>query len=92
MSRKADLLFVGVKALNNFSKPDTSARDRSAYQTYVQRLDNTGYDLTKGFLSLTKQDQNSALALVERLQKPDLKTFALIGILLGLDGLRAERN
>jgi hypothetical protein len=92
VSRKADLLFVGVKALNNFSTPDTSARDRSAYQSYVQRLDNTGYELTKGFQSLTKQDQNSALALVERLQKPDLKTFALIGILLGLDGLRADRN
>ena len=76
--------------LNNVSKPDTTARDKTAYQTYVQRLDNSGYELTKGFKTLTKRDENDALALVERLNKPDLRTYALIGILEGLDGLIAE--
>lgn len=86
-SKKADLLLSGIKALNNLAKPDANARDRTAHQTYVQRLDNSGYELTKGFKGLTKQDENSAMALVERLQKLDLRTFALIGILLGLDEL-----
>ena len=89
-SKRADLLLSGIKALNNLSTPDTNARDKSIYQTYVQRLDNSGYELTKGFTGLTKQDENGALALVEKLQKPDLKTFALLGILLGLDGLLTQ--
>lgn len=89
-SKKADLLLSGIKALNNLSKPDTNARDKTIYQIYVQRLDNSGYELTKGFNGLTKQDENGALALVEKLQKADLRTFALIGILLGLDGLLTE--
>lgn len=89
-SKKADLLLSGIKALNNLSKPDTKARDKAIYQTYVQRLDNSGYELTKGFRGLTKQDENGALTLVEKLQKADLRTFALIGILLGLDGLLTE--
>jgi hypothetical protein len=88
--RKADLLLSGIKALNSVSVPDTNARDNAIYQAYVQRLDNSGYELTKGFNGLTKQDENGALALVEKLQKSDLRTFALIGILLGLDGLLKE--
>lgn len=88
-SRKADLLLSALKALNNLSKPDANGRDNT-YQTYVQRLDNVGYELTKGFKGLTKQDENDALALVEKLQKPDLRTFALIGILMGLDGLLTQ--
>jgi hypothetical protein len=91
-SKKADLLLSGLKALNNLSHPDTNARDKTIYQTYVQRLDNAGYELSKGFKGLTKQDENAALALVEKLQKPDLRTFALIGILLGLDGLLTENQ
>ena len=86
------MLLSGVKALNNFPKPDTTARDKTIYQTYVQRLDNSGYALTQGFQGLAKQDENSALALVDRLQKPDLKIFALIGILLGLDELLTEKT
>ena len=91
-SRKADLLLSGVKALNNLPKPDTTAPNKTMYQTYVQRLDNSGYELTRGFQGLAKQDENSALALVDRLQKPDLKTLALIGILLGLDELLTQRT
>jgi hypothetical protein len=85
-SKKAELLLSGIKALNNLPKPDADARDKT-YQTYVQRLDNTGYELTKAFKGVTQQDENSALALVERLQQSDLRTFALLGILLGLDQL-----
>jgi hypothetical protein len=91
-SRKTDLLLSGLKALNSFVKPDANARDKTMYQSYVQRLDNTGYELTKGFRGLTKQDENAALALVERIQKPDLRTFALIGILLGFDDLLTEQH
>ena len=87
VSRKADLLLSGIKALNNLSQPDTNASDKTIYQTYVRNLDNTGYELVRGFKGLTKQDENDALALVEKLQKPDLRTYALIGILSGLDEL-----
>jgi len=90
-SRKADLLLSGLKALNNISESDMNARDKALYQSFAQRLDNLGYELSKGFKSLTKQDENASLALVEKLQKPDLRTFALIGILTGLDGLLTEQ-
>jgi len=90
VSRKAELLLSAVKALNSLSMPDTNERDKTIYQTYIRRLDNVGHELTKGFKGLTKQDENEALALVEKLQKPDLRTYALIGILLGLDGLLTE--
>jgi hypothetical protein len=80
-SRNADLLLSGLKALNNVSESDMSARDKTIFQSFAQRLDNVGYDLSKGFRSLTKHDENDALALVEKLQKPGLRTFALIGIL-----------
>jgi hypothetical protein len=45
--RKADLLLSSLKALNNLSPPDPNTRDKSAYQTYVQRIDNVGYELTR---------------------------------------------
>lgn len=80
-SKKADLLLSGVKALNSLSKPEKDAED------YIQRLDNSGHELTRAFKGLTKQDENEALGLVEKLQNRDLKTFALIGILLGLEEL-----
>ena len=86
-SRKTDLLSSGIKALNNLPTPDANANDKTIYQTYVRLLDNAGYEVVRGFKGLTKQDENDALALVEKLQKPDLKTYALIGILLGLDEL-----
>jgi|GEM_PF-2566162 len=86
-SKKTDLLLSGINALNNLAIPEAGARDKPVYQNYIQRLDNSAYELTKGFNGLTKQDENSALALVEKVQKRDLRTFALIGILLGLDQL-----
>ena len=68
-----------------------NARDKTIYQSFAQRLDNVGYDLRGGFKSLTKHDENDALELVEKLQKPGLRTFALIGILNGLDWLLTEQ-
>ncbi|HKS08767.1 MAG TPA: hypothetical protein VJS13_04420 [Pyrinomonadaceae bacterium] len=89
-SKKADLLLSGINALNNLASPEPGARDKAVYQNYIQRLDNSGYELTRGFSGLTKQDENSALPLVEKLQKRDLRSFALIGILLGLDQLQND--
>lgn len=88
-TQRTGLLLSGIKAMNNLSRPDANARDTTVYQTYVQRLDNSGHELTKAFTRLTTHDQNAALALVEKLEKRDMKTFALIGILLGLDVLLA---
>lgn len=91
-SKRADLTLSGIKTLNNLTPPDRSARDKSIHKAYVQRLDNSGYELTKAFKGLAKQDENAALALVEKLEKTDLRTFALIGILLGVDGLLTNSN
>ena len=90
VSRKAELLLSAVKTLNNLPKPDANESNRTIYHNYVRRLDNVGYELTKGFKGLTRHDENEALASVEKLQTPDLRTFALIGILLGVDGLLTE--
>ena len=89
-TRKADLLLSGINALNNLATPNADAPDKTIYQNYILSLDNSGYEMTKAFSRLTKQDENSALALVDKLQKRDLRTFALIGILSGLDGLLPE--
>lgn len=89
-SKKADLLLSGINTLNNLARANSSGRDKTIYQNYVLSLDNSGYEMTKAFNRLTKQDENSALALVDKLQKQDLRTFALLGILSGLDGLLRE--
>ena len=87
-SRMAELLQSGIKALNNLNAPD-SKDDRESYQEYIRTLDNTGHQLTTAFKQLIKKDENGALALVEDLEKRDVRPFALIGILLGLDDLLA---
>ena len=90
-TRKAELLLSGIKALNNVAKPDNEANKQDLkYQNYVRDMDNVGHDLTKGFKSLTRQDQNSAVAIVERLQQSDLRTLSLIGILQAADELLSE--
>ncbi len=86
-SKEAQLLQSGIKALNNLSDPDPKASNKKPYQEYVRSLDNTGYELSKGFKHLLRKDENAALTLVEHVQKRDLKTFALIGILSGLEEL-----
>jgi hypothetical protein len=89
-SQQARFLESAIKALNMVSKPDSGANDKKPYQQYVRGLDNTGYQLIRGFKELTKKDENGALALIEKVQKPDLRTFATIGILLGVNDLLAD--
>jgi uncharacterized protein YnzC (UPF0291/DUF896 family) len=86
-SRKAELLKSAIKALNNVSEPDSRASDTQPYYQYVRNLDSTGYQLTRGFKELTKKDEHGAIALIEKIQKPDLRTFAVVGILLGVNDL-----
>ncbi len=89
-SQRAPLLEFGIKALNNLSKPDTEGNDKKPYEQYVRSLDNAGNELRKSFKGLTKQDENGTIALIEKVQKPDLRTFAMIGFLQGLDQLFAS--
>ncbi|HVG38063.1 MAG TPA: hypothetical protein VM870_02180, partial [Pyrinomonadaceae bacterium] len=89
-AQKAGLLESAVKALNNVPRPDSGASDMKPYHVYVRNLDNTGYQLTRGFKELTKKDENEAFALAEKLHKPDLRTFATLGVLLGIDDLLAN--
>lgn len=88
-SKKAQLLLSSVKALNGLYKP-TTPRDQEPYQAYVRQLDKTGYQIVRGFRALTVTDENAAIALVDHLKGPDLRPFALIGILSGLTDLLAK--
>ena len=88
-SKKAHLLLSSVRALNGLDKPRTP-RDQKQYQEYVSKLDQSGYQMIRGFKALTVSDENAAIALVDQLQGPDLRPFALIGILSGLTDLRAK--
>jgi hypothetical protein len=87
-SKKAQLLISSVKALNDLNKP-TTPRDQEPYQEYLRNLDSTGYQLIKGFKALMMSDEDAAIALADQLHKPDLRPFALIGILTGLNELLA---
>ncbi len=80
-SKRAQLLLSAIKALNGFNKPNASDEQ---VQEFVRNLDNTGYQLSRSFKELAKTDENSAISLVDQLKKPDLRTFALIGVLQGL--------
>lgn len=88
-SKKAQLLLSSVKALNNLNKP-TTPRGEEPYQEYVRYLDSTGFQVIRGFKELTVSDEDAAVALVDQLHKPDLRPFALIGILTGLEDLLAK--
>jgi hypothetical protein len=88
-SQKAGLLESAVKALNSLSRPDADASDQKPYHQYVRNLDNAGHQLSRGFKELTKKNENEALALAEKLQKPDLRIFAALGVLSGIDDLLA---
>jgi hypothetical protein len=91
-SQKTSLLESGIKALNNLSKPQTEGNDKKPYEEYVRSLDNVGNELRKSFKRSTKADENGTISLAERLQKPDLRVFAMIGILEGLDDLLTSRK
>jgi hypothetical protein len=80
-----DLERANVKALKGVTRPDRNAGDKKLYQQYLRGLDNTGYQLIRGFRELTRKDEISVLSRSENLRQPDLRAFALIGILQGLD-------
>ncbi len=87
-TKKPEMLQAAVKALNNIDRPEASANgDNLPYFQYIHDLDNLGYQLAKTFKELTKADESAALALAEQLKKPDLQTFARLGIIIGLDNL-----
>ena len=88
-SKKAQLVLSSVKALNGLNKP-TTPRDQESYQEYVHKLDQTGYQMIRGFKALTVSDENAGIALMGQLQGSDLRPFALIGILAGLTDLLAK--
>lgn len=88
-SKKAQLLLSSVKALNGLNKP-TTPRDQEPYQEYVRKLNQTGYQIVRGFKALTVSDEDAAIALVDQLHKSDLRPFALIGILSGLTDLLTQ--
>jgi len=90
-SKKAQLLISAVKVLNDLNKP-TTPRDQEPYQEYLRNLDSTGYQIMRGFKALTVSDQDAAIALADQLHKPDLRPFALIGILTGLNDLLAKND
>ena len=85
-SKKAQLLISSVKVLNDLNTP-TTPRDQQPYQEYLRNLDSTGYQVIRGFKALTVSNQDAAIALADQLHEPDLRPFALIGILTGLNDL-----
>ena len=88
-SKKAPLLLSSIKVLNSSNKP-TTPRDQQLYQRYLRNLDNTGYEVIRGFKELTTKDENAAISLTDQVHKTDLRPFALIGILSGLNDLLAK--
>jgi hypothetical protein len=67
--------------------------DLRRYQTFVWKLNGVEYQVSKQFKDLTKNGSEEALALVERIDKPESRTFALLGILHGLRDLsRSSRG
>lgn len=88
-SKKAQLLLSSIKTLNSSNKP-TTPRDQQPYQEYVRNFDNTGYQVVRGFKELTTKDENAAISLMDQVYASDLRTFALLGILSGLNDLLAK--
>jgi hypothetical protein len=84
-SAQTRLLEGAVKAIDGVAPPDHGADDKKLYQQYLRGLDSTGYQLIRGFEELAKKDEAGALALCENLSQRGLRTYALIGILQGLD-------
>lgn len=85
-SEKMELVESAIKALNSVSLPERGD-DLRHYQTYVWRLNGVEYQLASQFKELTKNGSDEALNLVERIDKPESRTFALLGILHGLRDL-----
>jgi hypothetical protein len=88
-SQRTPLFLSSIKALNGVNSP-TTPRDQPPYQEYVRNLDSTGYQVVKGFRALTTKDENAAIPLINQVHTSDLRTFALIGVVSGLDDLLVE--
>jgi hypothetical protein len=88
-SKKGQLLLSSVKTLNGLNTP-TTPRNQEPYQEFIRNLDSTGYQVFRGFKSLTVIDEDTAIALADQLLKSDVRPFALIGILSGLNDLLAK--
>jgi hypothetical protein len=85
-SDKMELLESAIKALNSVSLPERGD-DLKRYQTSVWRLNGVEYQVATQFKDLTKNGTEEALTLLERIDKPESRTFALLGILHGLRDL-----
>lgn len=87
-SKKIQLLLSSVKALNGLAGPTTP--EGEPYQDYVRKLDQTSFQIIRGFKALTVSDEDAAIALVDQFHKSDLRPFALLGILSGLTELLSK--
>jgi len=82
-NRAIQLLEFEIRALNNLAKPDQDDNDKKV--EYLRNLDKAASDLRRNFRLVTVKDNDSVLPLIGEIQKSDLRTFALIGTLQGLD-------
>ena len=89
-TEKLELLESAIKALNSVSMPDRGD-DLKPYQKYAWQLSGAEYQLTAGFKDLAKKSNEEALILIEKIDKPESRTFALLGILLGLRDLSLSK-
>jgi hypothetical protein len=85
-SEKMELLDSAIKALNSVSTPER-ADDLRPYQMYVWKLNGVEHQVTTQFKDLTRNGSEEALILVERIDKHESRTFALLGILYGMQDL-----
>jgi hypothetical protein len=86
-SQETELLESAIRALNDMSMPDRNAEDKKPYQRYVWKLNGTEYEVIGSFRDSTKRNEDRALAQVEKIAKPESRTFALIGVLQGVGEL-----
>jgi hypothetical protein len=85
-SEKTELVESAIKALNSVSIPDRGD-DLRPYQAYVWKLNGVESQVVTQFKDLTRNASEEALTLVERIDKPESRTFALLGILQGMRDL-----
>jgi hypothetical protein len=90
-SEKMGLLESAIKALNSVSMPERG-EDLRSYQTYVWKLNGAEYQVAAQFKELTKNSREEALTVLERINKPESRTFALLGILQGMRDLSLSKR
>jgi hypothetical protein len=89
-TEKVELLESAIKALNSVSMPERGD-DLKPYQKYAWQLNSAEYQLIRGFKDLAKKSNEEALILIEKIERPESRTFALLGILLGLRDLSLSK-